>query len=389
MTEEPGVKRYVALARVSSREQEKEGFSLDVQEDALRAYAEKEGGRIVKLWRIAETATKAEQRTSFREMLAYAKQHAGQLNGLLVYKVDRAARNMSDYGKLEELESVFGLQLIATSQHTQDNPAGRMARRMLASMAAFFTEQLALDVKDGLARRVRDGWFPTVAPYGYRTERVDGRSIVKIDLTEADHVRRIFHLYAFEHCTLDMVIAKLNAEGRTYTQKQPHWQRSKVHRILRDRSYIGDLRYHDAWQPGRHEPLIDSDTFQRVQKLLGDKIYKAHELTYAGELITCGHCGRPITGEIVVKKPSGKRATSTIAVRDTQRRTIRASGCARKRSTSRSSRCSTAFVSQSRCRRCSRRRWSRGPRITSNNLAPVRGTSNANSMTCAASRSVC
>ena len=223
-----------------------------------------------------------------------------------VYKVDRAARNMSDYGKLEELESVHGIPLIAISQHTQDNPAGRMARRMLASMAAFFTEQLAVDVKEGLARCVRDGWFATVAPYGYATERVNSRSVVKIDPAEADNVKRIFHLYAYDNKTLDGVVKQLDAEGRTYTVKQPHWVRSKIHRILRDRSYIGDVKYHGGWVQGRHEPIIVRDIFNRVQELLGDKIYKAHELAYAGELITCGHCGWPITGEIVTKK-SGKQ----------------------------------------------------------------------------------
>ncbi len=303
---EPSGKRYVALARVSSREQEKEGFSLDVQVDALNDYAAKEGGRIVKLWRLAETATKAEQRTSFKELLAYAKQNAAKLDGLLVYKVDRAARNMSDYGKLEELESVYGLPLIATSQPMQDNPAGRMARRMLASMAAFFTDQLSLDVREGLGRRVREGWFPTVPPYGYVSVRENGRSTVRIEPAEAENVKRIFHLYAFENCTLDMAVEKLKAEGRIFTPKQPIWQRSKVHRVLRDRAYIGDIRYHDGWQPGKHEPLVDLNTFARVQKLLGDKIYKAHELTYGSELMTCDHCGRPITGEIVVKKKTGK-----------------------------------------------------------------------------------
>jgi site-specific DNA recombinase len=298
-------KRFIALARVSSREQEKEGYSLDVQEDALRAFAEKDDGSITKLWRLAETATKTEQRTSFRELLVYAKKNAEQIDGLLVYKVDRAARNMSDYGKLEELESVYGVPLIAISQHTQDNPAGRMARRMLASMASFFTEQLAVDVKEGLARRVRDGWFPTVPPYGYSTERVNSRSVVRVEPGEAENVKRIFHLYAHDNKTLDGVIKQLDAEARAYTVKQPHWVRSKIHRILRDRSYIGDVRYHDGWVPGRQEAIIDGPTFARVQELLGDKTYKAHELTYAGELIVCGHCGRPVTGEIV-KKKSGK-----------------------------------------------------------------------------------
>ena len=59
---------------------------------------------------------------------AFAKKNAEKIDGLLVCKVNRAARNMSDYGKLEELESVHGIQHIAISQHTQDNPAGAWRR---------------------------------------------------------------------------------------------------------------------------------------------------------------------------------------------------------------------------------------------------------------------
>src|ERR1700722_20300832 len=75
-------KRFVALARVSSREQEREGFSLDVQEDALRQYADRTGGEIVRLFRIAETASKKDERKTFKELLAFAKANAHRLDGL-------------------------------------------------------------------------------------------------------------------------------------------------------------------------------------------------------------------------------------------------------------------------------------------------------------------
>jgi len=68
--------RFVALARVSSREQEREGFSLEIQEDALKKYAESNDGVIVKLFKIAETASKRDERTTFKEMIAYAKKHS-------------------------------------------------------------------------------------------------------------------------------------------------------------------------------------------------------------------------------------------------------------------------------------------------------------------------
>ncbi len=223
-----------------------------------------------------------------------------------VQKLDRAARNMADCGRLLDLEVTHGIPLIAVSQPTQDNPTGRMARNMMAAMGTFFAEQLSSDVRDGLARRVREGWFPTVAPYGYISQRVDGRSVVVIEEREAANVKYIFNLYAYQNCTLDMVLEKLHSTGRNYTPKQPKWNRSKIHRILRDRSYIGDIKWHAHWQVGRHQPLVERVEFDRVQALLGDKVYKAHELTYAGELVTCGHCGRPITGEIVEKKSSGK-----------------------------------------------------------------------------------
>jgi DNA invertase Pin-like site-specific DNA recombinase len=296
------MKQFVALARVSSREQEREGFSLEVQEDALKRYATQAGGEIVKLFKIAETASKGDERKTFRELVAYAKKNAVHLDGLLFYKVDRAARNLFDYVELERLESEYDLPFISVSQPTENTPAGRMMRRTLANMASFYTEQQSVDVREGLARRVQEGWFIGLAPYGYRNVRKDGRGIVEIEPQEAANVKRIFHLYAFENVTLDGLVERINAEGRVFRQSQPKFPRSMVHAILKDRAYIGEILHKGEWYPGKHEPLIDRATWNRVQTLLGGHIYQSHALTYAGDLIQCAHCGHPITGEKVRKK---------------------------------------------------------------------------------------
>ncbi len=214
------MKQFVALARVSSREQEREGFSLEVQEQALRRYAMQAGGEIAKFFRIAETASKSDERKTFRELVAYAKKNAGFLDGLLFYKVDRAARNLFDYVELERLESEYDLPFISVSQPTENTPAGRMMRRTLANMASFYTEQQSVDVREGLSRRVQEGWFIGLAPYGYRNVRKDGRGVVEIDVQAAANVRRIFHLYAFENLTLDGVVERINAEGRVWRTSQ-------------------------------------------------------------------------------------------------------------------------------------------------------------------------
>ncbi len=294
-------KKYVALARVSSREQQREGFSLDIQEDALRRYAERMGGTIVKLFKIAETATKRDERRAFKELLAYAKKHADELTGLLFYKVDRAARNLFDYVELERLESEYGLEFISVSQPTENTPAGRMQRRMLASMASFYTEQQSLDVKEGLARRVKEGWFVGHAPYGYRNVRIDGRGLVEIDPVNAPKVRRIFELFAYRGVTLDMLIERLAAEGIVYRDSTPQFPRSTLHAILHDRAYIGEVEHKGQWYPGKHAPLVDRETWDRVQALLGGQVYRTHELTYGSDLITC-QCGHKIVGERKIKR---------------------------------------------------------------------------------------
>lgn len=296
------MKQFVALARVSSREQEREGFSLEVQEEALKRYATQAGGEIVKLFRIAETASKKDERKTYRELIAYAKKNAAFLDGLLFYKVDRAARNLFDYVELERLESEYDLPFISVSQPTENTPAGRMMRRTLANMASYYTEQQSVDVREGLARRVQEGWFVTRGPYGYRNVRKDGRGIVEIDPEAAANVKRIFHLYAFENVTLDGLVERLHAEGRVFRSSQPKFPRSMVHAILKDRAYIGEILHKGEWYPGKHEPLIDRATWDRVQVLLGGHIYQSHALTYAGDIIQCGHCGHPITGEKVRKK---------------------------------------------------------------------------------------
>lgn len=296
------MKQFIALARVSSREQEREGFSLEVQEDALRQYAGRAGGTIVKLFRVAETASKHDERASFKSLLEYVRKNASTLSGVLFYKVDRAARNLFDYVELEKLEQETGVPVIYTTQPTENTPAGKLQRRILANMATYYTEQQALDVREGMERRVKSGLFCGKAPFGYRNVRIDGRSIVEAHPVNSETVRRIFDLYAYQGATLKSVCETLKREGRKWSDRKPDFSPSTVHDILRDRAYVGEVLYHNAWLSGSHSPLIPLSVFSRVQTLLGNKTYNAHSSVYGSGKITCGHCGRPIVVEIKTKR---------------------------------------------------------------------------------------
>ena len=132
--------------------------------------------------------------------------------------------------------------------------------------------------------------------------------MVEIDPIPADNVRRIFHIFAWDHHRLDTLVAKLTEEGRQFRASMPKIPRSSVHNILKDRAYIGEIKFRGEWYPGKHEPLIDRATWNRVQALLGGHVQQSHALTYAGDIIQCGHCGHRITGEQKTNKTkSGER----------------------------------------------------------------------------------
>ena len=122
-------------------------------------------------------------------------------------------------------------------------------------------------------------------------------------------MNRIFELYAHEPLTLDELIVRLTAEGRMFRPPNTPFPRSSVHNILQDRAYIGELEYLGQWYPGQHEPLVDRATWDRVRAIMDRCVYHAHSMTYAGEFITCKHCGHPITGECKTKQTkTGERS---------------------------------------------------------------------------------
>ena len=105
------------------------------------------------------------------------------------------------------------------------------------------------------------------------------------------------------------VTEQINTEGRSFRKSQTKFPRSSIYRFLLDRAYIGEISFRGQWHPGKHEPLIDRMTWDRVQALLGEGNYHSHALTYSGEFMRCAHCGRPITGEHKTKQTkTGERS---------------------------------------------------------------------------------
>lgn len=290
--------RFVGFARVSTKEQEAEGQSLAVQENAIRAYVAQQGGVLLKIFRVAESARASEERRVFQEMLAFAEDPANNVDCIAFKSVDRATRNTLDLHRFEALWEKRRIDVrIVEGDMRMSDAGGNLMINMLGVWAKHQIQTQAGKINEAREHLRDQGKLAYRAPFGYQNTRIGQVAHVIIHPENGPKIRRIFELYAFENLTVRDLIDRLKAEGITYTTKHPRFNKAKLHTILRDRTYLGEIRTPTGYRPGTsHQPLIDHATFDRVQIRLGDRRYTKHSMAFAG-IMTCGECGRRITGE--------------------------------------------------------------------------------------------
>lgn len=175
---------------------------------------------------------------------------------------------------------------------------------IMSSIAEFYSKNLATEVSKGLTQKVATGGTPMRAPIGYlnvRKRDEQGREYrtVEVDPERAPFIQWVFEQYATgEHTVIDL-FTDATARGlvTVATPQRPSRPvgRSTFFKILRNPYYIGLVPYKGATHPGTHEPLIDMETWQRVQTLLDTaKAARARKRTYDHYLkgsLFCGACG--------------------------------------------------------------------------------------------------
>ena len=88
------------------------------------------------------------------------------------------------------------------------------------------------------------------------------------------------------------------AEGFRFSEAKPAFHRATLFKILKNRSYIGEIPFKKNWTKGSHVPLVDVETFQRVQQRLGGKTYQDHQLVWGSRALSCGKCGHVVTDDV-------------------------------------------------------------------------------------------
>ncbi|MCL2640337.1 MAG: recombinase family protein [Phycisphaerales bacterium] len=291
----------VIWARVSSREQ-REGYSIDAQLRVTREKANREGWTIAREFVVAESAKRGAERTVFNEMLKWVKANARKLklNFILAHKLDRTCRNMRDAVRLQELEDTCNVKLSFVENQFGPGAAGALSFNVMAAVAQYYSDNLRTEVLKGIEEKVRQGWAPGSAPYGYLNVGNKDEPIQPHDVN-AIAVQRIFELYATGMNTFKQIADTMEREGYTYQPSYPRFHRTAISYILNNRFYIGMVTFRGQTYPGKHKPIIDLKTFEQCQDLLQGKNRRVRNANHylAGCMFTCTHCGYSIVGEQV------------------------------------------------------------------------------------------
>jgi site-specific DNA recombinase len=294
-------KRAVIYARVSSKEQEKEGFSIPAQLKLLKEYAAAHGFTIAEEYVDVETA-KQSGRAAFGTMVTYLRARPS-IRVLLVEKTDRLYRNLKDWVTVDELdvEIHFPKEGVVLSRDSRSSEKFMHGIKVL--MAKNYIDNLSEEARKGQQEKAEQGIWPTKTPLGYRNiTGADGKKVIAVDPDVAAIISKLFEWYATGQYALKEVAKKARAAGLVYRKSGSPVPTSTVHSILRNRLYTGCFEWNGKLHQGRHEPLVSVELWDRVQAVMDGRLAKkhrrvTHDFAFSG-LIACAKCGCSVVGEL-------------------------------------------------------------------------------------------
>ena len=270
-------KRCAVYCRVSSDERLDQEFnSIDAQKEAGHAYiaSQRAEGWIPVADDYDDPGYSGgnTDRPALKRLLADIER--GLIDIVVVYKIDRLTRSLADFAKMVDVFDQHDVSFSAVTQQINSATSmGRLMLNVLLSFAQFEREVTSERIRDKIAAAKRKGmWMGGVPSIGYD---VVNRQLVVND-AEAAVVRRIFE----EMLTIGsptQIAANLTAEGITtkawttqegQTRSGTRIDKKYLHKLLRNRIYLGELSHKGNWYPGAHPPIIDRALWDKVHAVL-------------------------------------------------------------------------------------------------------------------------
>ena len=253
------------------------------------------------------------ERPALRELLSDIDR--GQVDCVVVYKVDRLSRSLLDFARIMEVFDKKGVSFVSVTQQINTTASlGRLTLNILLSFAQFEREIIAERTRDKMSAARRKGkWVGGVPVLGYDVDPQGGKLLVNEE--EARRVRAIFALY-LERRFLMTVVGELNARGWMTKQwvtrdGREHdgrpFTKAALFRLLTNVIHTGRVNHQGTVYPGEHPAIIAQEMWGRVDELLrnngltgGMEVRNKHGALLRG-LLYCEPCSKPMVHTYTLK----------------------------------------------------------------------------------------
>ena len=284
----------VIYARYSSDNQREESIEGQIRE--CTAYAEKNGITVIKHYIDRALSAKTDNRPEFQQMIKDSEKRLFDI--VLVWKLDRFARNRYDSAHYEYQLERNHVKLVSATEPISEGPAGIMVKSMLTGMAEYYSAELSEKVVRGMTENVLKGKYNGgTIPIGYT---VDEEKFFQIDPLKAPFVVEAFQRYN-DGATMKELMNWLNDSGVT-TNRNQKFTYNSIQTLLTNRRYIGENRFKDIVMPDSIPVIIEKELFDSVQdKIAKNRRAPARHKAEDDYLLTtklfCGMCGAMMFGE--------------------------------------------------------------------------------------------
>jgi site-specific DNA recombinase len=273
-------RRCLIYTRKSSEEGLEQDYnSLHAQREACEAFIRSQAGEG---WRLIKTAYDdggysgaGMERPGLQQLLTHIRDRLADT--VVVYKVDRLTRSLTDFTRIVELFDARGVSFVAvTQQFNTTTSMGRLTLNVLLSFAQFEREVIGERIHDKVAASKRKGiWMGGVLPIGYDVRE---RKLV-VNHDEAETVRGIFGRY-LELGSVRLLGndlrqrgivsgARVSRNGKARGGKQ--FSRGALYHLLSNPIYLGEIQHKHERHPGQHEAIVSRELWERVQQRLRDR----------------------------------------------------------------------------------------------------------------------
>ncbi len=299
--------------RVSDKSQ-KDGQSIKLQPPMLSQFAAERGYEVFRIFiDEAKSGTSTDKRDGLLDALTLIEKEnknprKRRISALIVQDTDRLARNEEDHYGIRAHLKKYGVTLLSKNQPgINDSAEGLLLDTMMAGVNAFQSRLTGRKVRNTMSMMAERGYTTHKAPLGYiNRQQEDGGKTIKFvekDATKEKLVLQMFRLYSKGTYSLNAIAKHMNKRGLTSTGGKS-LVASAVGEIIKNRYYIGKVKYNGKEYQGQHPKLIPDALFKKCQNMLAVQRHHASrrrkpvntKLFYLKDALRCEECGYSVTG---------------------------------------------------------------------------------------------